>query len=68
MRSITTLSLALLAGLAACGGAASEPAPSPDGSTATKAPEFTGTGLDGKPVKLSDYRGKPVLLNFWFYH
>jgi len=29
------------------------------------APEFTAKGLDGKPVKLSDYRGKVVLLNFW---
>lgn len=29
------------------------------------APEFTLTGLDGKPVKLSDFRGKAVLLNFF---
>lgn len=32
------------------------------GSTA---PDFTLTTLDGKKVKLSDYRGKAVLLNFW---
>jgi len=30
-----------------------------------KAPEFSTTGLDGKPVKLSDYKGKYVLLDFW---
>lgn len=28
------------------------------------APEITGTTLDGKPFKLSDYRGKYVLLNY----
>ncbi len=31
----------------------------------TKAPEFTLSTLDGKPVKLSDYQGKPVVLEFW---
>ena len=29
------------------------------------APEITGTDLDGRPFKLSDYRGKVVLLTFW---
>ncbi|MFI5053188.1 MAG: TlpA family protein disulfide reductase [Acidimicrobiia bacterium] len=29
------------------------------------APDFELTTLDGKTVKLSDYRGKPVVLNFW---
>jgi hypothetical protein len=28
-------------------------------------PEITGEDLDGKPFKLSDYRGKVVLLDFW---
>jgi peroxiredoxin len=35
-----------------------------DGIGAT-APDFTLTTLDGRRVKLSDYRGKAVLLNFW---
>lgn len=30
-----------------------------------KAPDFTTGGLDGKPVKLSDYKGKYVMLDFW---
>ncbi|MEO8552210.1 MAG: TlpA disulfide reductase family protein [Kofleriaceae bacterium] len=29
------------------------------------APDFTAYDHNGKPVKLSDYRGKVVLLNFW---
>ncbi|MEK7214279.1 MAG: TlpA disulfide reductase family protein [Chloroflexota bacterium] len=29
------------------------------------APEFTLQSLGGKPVSLSDYRGKTVLVNFW---
>ena len=29
------------------------------------APEITGQDLDGKPLKLSDYRGKVVVLVFW---
>jgi hypothetical protein len=38
----------------------------PAGSRAGKpAPEIEGTDLDGKSFKLSDYRGKVVLLDFW---
>jgi peroxiredoxin len=29
------------------------------------APEFEAVGLDGKPVKLSDLKGKVVLVDFW---
>jgi thiol-disulfide isomerase/thioredoxin len=28
-------------------------------------PDFTVYTLEGEPVKLSDFRGKPVVLNFW---
>lgn len=29
------------------------------------APEITGVDVDGKEFKLSDYRGKVVVLDFW---
>lgn len=31
-----------------------------------EAPEFTGRTLAGREITLSDYRGKVVVLNFWF--
>lgn len=34
-------------------------------TAALKAPGFTLKGVDGKTVKLSDYAGKIVFLNFW---
>lgn len=33
-----------------------------EGSTA---PDFALTGLDGNTYKLSEFRGKPVIVNFW---
>ena len=41
---------------------AAAPTPLKPGATA---PDFTKTGFDGKPVKLSAHRGKVVLLDFW---
>ena len=35
------------------------------GAVPTKAPDFTAQDHSGKMVKLSDYRGKVVLLRFW---
>jgi peroxiredoxin len=35
------------------------------GRAETKAPSFSLTTLDGKPLESSDYRGKVVLLDFW---
>jgi cytochrome c biogenesis protein CcmG, thiol:disulfide interchange protein DsbE len=29
------------------------------------APDWSGTDLDGHPIKLADFRGHPVFLNFW---
>jgi thiol-disulfide isomerase/thioredoxin len=56
---------------AACTGLrSSQPAASlcPGGqpcSLPVRAPDFQAVSRDGTPVKLSDYRGKVVLLNFW---
>ncbi|MBI4843278.1 MAG: TlpA family protein disulfide reductase [Nitrospirae bacterium] len=36
-----------------------------DSITGTQAPGFTITDLKGNKVSLSDFNGKPVLLNFW---
>jgi thiol-disulfide isomerase/thioredoxin len=36
-----------------------------DCSLPVKAPDFTALDHSGKPVKLSDFRGKVVLVNFW---
>lgn len=33
--------------------------------TGQAAPDFTLQTLDGKPAKLSDYKGKVVMVNFW---
>jgi len=39
----------------------------PEGVTVGKrAPDITGEDADGVKFKLSDYRGKVVLLDFWF--
>ncbi len=48
-------------------GAPSASSPRPDVGirVGDLAPDFTLQGLDGKPMKLSDYRGKAVLVNFW---
>ncbi|NCD72026.1 redoxin domain-containing protein [Mucilaginibacter agri] len=34
-------------------------------SVGHKAPDFETTGIDGKPVKLADFKGKYVLVDFW---
>lgn len=37
----------------------------PEENKGEKAPDFKVTDANGKEIKLSDYIGKPVLLNFW---
>jgi thiol-disulfide isomerase/thioredoxin len=51
------------------GAASSSDAQSPESAAmqmrGKKAPGFTLVTLDGKKVSLSDYKGRPVLVNFW---
>lgn len=44
---------------------APKPAPASFISPTRPAPQFDVPGLEGQPVKLSDYAGRPVLVNFW---
>ncbi|HEX9373361.1 MAG TPA: redoxin domain-containing protein [Roseiflexaceae bacterium] len=46
-------------------GRGAQPALPPVGEVTKPAPEFALPGLDGSNVRLSDYRGKIVLVNFW---
>jgi peroxiredoxin len=46
-------------------GRSAQPALPPVGEVNKPAPDFVLPGLDGKDVRLSDYRGKVVLVNFW---
>jgi len=72
------LALLMLAGCAAPQAPEQTTAPTTDPTTAAatlppkpteegyqQAPDFTVYDGEGKPLKLSDFRGQPVILNFW---
>lgn len=46
-------------------GSASSNAQSQSASSRIEAPDFTVYDADGNAVKLSDFKGKPIVLNFW---
>lgn len=59
-----------LSGKVSLGGLASAPQSTQSSGDETEpapqlAPDFTIYDKDNNPVKLSDFRGKPVILNFW---
>jgi len=66
---IASLSVFLACGLAASSNAAVLKPVQDEGGLAVniKAPAFSAIDQDGKKFKLSDYRGKVVVLDFWGY-
>src|SRR5436309_2674393 len=42
-----------------------EPQPPEGRRVGDVCPEVAGTDIDGEPVRLSDYKGKVVLVSFW---
>ena len=68
--ALAAIALAVLAGwLFAAGGLqrliALTSGPTSDGELGAPAPDFRLEDLDGRPVRLADYRGQVVLINFW---
>ena len=62
------LPLAAFIGLVAVGYmqlTSGHPAPASFTSPSRPTPDFTVAGLDGGEVKLADFKGRPVLVNFW---
>jgi peroxiredoxin len=64
-RSRALLLIPLLAALVGCVGTTKAGSPVKPESQRKKAPEFSLKDSNGQVVKLSDFKGKVVLLNFW---
>lgn len=65
MNRIATICLGI--GLASSAGCASATSIARQRLLGKTAPDFALPALDGETVRLSDSRGKPVLLAFWAY-
>jgi hypothetical protein len=71
--AVSLLVLFVTAAAAACGGSSDEtgtPPPTMSAETSSEssreqAPALAGRSLDGAPLALADFRGRPVLVNVW---
>lgn len=63
MRAVLVI-LVVLAALAGCSDDAARVTGQPEGDR-KEAPEFSLPGLEGGTVRLADFRGEPLLINFW---
>jgi len=61
---LCALSIVVWLGLAACSSPSKESSAGPP-TVGQIAPDFTLGDLGGKPVSLSDFRGKVIIVNFW---
>lgn len=59
--------LALAFAVAGCGGEAdtAQPETTSPATTAAGSSPVAGTTLDGEPISLDDFRGRPVFVNVW---
>ena len=60
-RTLLHVTVALLVGLVAAPGLGT----TGDGESHKQAPAFVVRGLDGKPFRLADQKGRPVVIDFW---
>ena len=65
MRALSLSLLTALAGVLLFSGCNDKPPPKVGLNVGDLAPEIDGEDVDGKKFKLSDYRGKVVVLSFW---
>jgi hypothetical protein len=70
---IAAAALLVLAVATGCGTTEEQTSPQPQTTTEAPAsdsarqtaPQLSGTSLDGDPIALADFRGRPVLIDIW---